>query len=135
MRNCVKFLFCIVKYEYSQRVYHMIFSKRRLVFSVSSCRFFRSKVVNLNTRVIPIFNDTAINAEIEQVEILFDCFIISQELSQNADLSHIATTRYITQYITRNSRSRGTYLKKSRRDEVPSVFMSPAEKNGFPFVL
>ena len=84
MRNCVKFLFCIVKYEYSQRVYHMIFSKRRFVFSVSSSRFFRSKVVNLNTRVIPIFNDTAINAEIEQVEILFDCFIISQEFSHTA---------------------------------------------------
>ena len=27
------------------------------------------------------------------------------------------------------------YLEKSRRDEVPSVFLSPAEKNGFPFVL
>ena len=26
-------------------------------------------------------------------------------------------------------------LEKSRRDEVPSVFLSPAEKNGFPFVL
>ena len=84
----------------SKSFYHMIFSKRRLVFSVSSSRFFRSKVVNLNTRVIPIFNDTAINAEIEQVEILFDCFIIIQELSQHADLSHIA--------MTRNSRSRGT---------------------------
>ena len=26
-------------------------------------------------------------------------------------------------------------LEKSRRDEVPSVFLNPAEKNGFPFVL
>ena len=26
-------------------------------------------------------------------------------------------------------------LEKSRRDEVSSVFLSPAEKNGFPFVL
>ena len=26
-------------------------------------------------------------------------------------------------------------LEKSRRDDVPSVFLSPAEKNGFPFIL
>ena len=29
----------------------------------------------------------------------------------------------------------GGSLEKSRRDKVPSVFLSPAEKNGFPFVL
>ena len=31
--------------------------------------------------------------------------------------------------------SRDDYLEKSRRDEVPSVFLSPAEENGFSFVL
>ena len=34
-----------------------------------------------------------------------------------------------------NAQIKANCLEKSRRDEVPSVFLSPAEKKGFPFVM
>ena len=55
-------------------------------------------------------------------------------------VSDLATEEYVpNDYVSPRSDESGLRklynLEKSRRDEVPSVFLSPAEKNGFPFVL